>query len=170
MLEPPPPLIFEPHPLVALPRPVAPGTLDLPQAHGQAAVTGALSKTTLSTTAAIAEALFSNDDAAPPAERLRWLMDQYADFMSRTTGRSRLMFSAAAWTISVLAPLLNRRWPPFRNLSLLDRIDALRAFEASPLSAVLIALRAILCIIYYEHPDVARALGLPLTPKGDSRG
>lgn len=159
-------LPFEPHPLVALPRPVRPGTLPLPSKAGEAPKTGALSRATLETTRAVAEALFSYQDSAPPSERLDWVMDEYADFMARTTGRGRLLFFAAATTVSVVAPLLRRRLPPFRKLTLPERVRALRAFEASPLGGVLIALRAILCLIYYEHPDAARDAGIVLEPGG----
>lgn len=165
MIEPPPPLPFEPHPLVALPQPVRPGAIDLPQACGQAPQTGALSQSTLQTTQAIAEALFSNEGQAPPAERLQWLMDEYADFMSRANGRGRLMFTAAAWAISIAAPVMGRRWPPYRKLGLAERITCLQALDASPLSPLLLALKAILCMIYYEHPDPARAAGMNLGPK-----
>ena len=159
-----PELDVEPHPLVALPRPMKPGSIPLPSPHGEARRSGALSQGALHTTRAVAEALFSRDDQPPPAERLDWLMDEYADLMARTTGRGRLMFWAAATAIGWAAPLMIRRVTPLAQLALPERVRALRALEASPLAGVLIALRALLCIVYYEHPDVARAAGLPLGP------
>jgi len=158
-------LPFEPHPLVALPRPVRPGTVPLPSPAGEAPKTGALSARALATTRATAEALFSNQDAPPASERLDWAMDEYADFMARTTARGRLLFWAAATAISLFAPLMIGKLPPYRQHTLPTRVRALRAFEASPLGGILIALRAILCMIYYEHPDAAREVGIELEPK-----
>jgi hypothetical protein len=160
----PPELDIEPHPLVALPRPMRPGTIPLPSPRGEARKSGALSQGALRTTRAVAEALFSRGGHAPPVERMDWAMDEYADLMARTTSRGRLMFWAAAAGVGWLAPLMIRRLTPLADLPLPDRIRALQALEASPLAGVLIALRALLCIVYYEHPDVARAAGLPMGP------
>lgn len=170
MTEAPEELPFEPHPLVALPRPVRPGTLPLPSPDGEARKTGALSARTMSTTRAVAEALFSDRDVAPPPERIAWAMDEYEDLMARTTARGRLLFWSAATAISWFAPLLIKKAPPFRDLTLPTRVRALRAFEACALGGVLIALRAMLCIVYYEHPDAARAAGITLEPKVPRHG
>lgn len=160
----PPELDITPHPLVALPRPMKPGSIPLPAARGEARRSGALSQATLHTTRAVADALFSREGHAPPAERMDWVMDEYADLMARTTGRGRLMFWAATFAVGRVAPLLIRRFTHLTQLDLQDRIRALEAMEASPLAGILIALRAILCIVYYEHPDAARATGMPLGP------
>jgi hypothetical protein len=48
----------------------------------------------------------------------------------------------------------------FRRLTLAERVAALRRFEAHPLGSILIALRAILCLLWYEHPGVARDVDL----------
>ena len=49
---------------------------------------------------------------------------------------------------------------PFSTLSFDDRVRALRVFERRKVGRLLIPVRAILCLIYYEHPDAAQNLGI----------
>jgi hypothetical protein len=109
---------------------------------------------------AIAEAAFSTEEGAPPADRIEWLRREYVDLMSRASGRGRFYFGAGALVVALAAPLMIGKLRSFRRLSLPDRIAALRRFEAHALGAILIALRAILCLLWYEHPDVAREIDL----------
>ena len=157
----------EPHPLVALPRPVSPDQAPHPSPLGRARKTGALSVGTLARTRAVAEALFTVDDrTVPPSERLDWVMEEYADFMARTSRRGRLLFTLAAQVVTRVSPWLRGRLGGFLQCSLTERVEMLRAFEATPLAGVLIALRAILCILYYEHPGAAADAGMWLGPDG----
>lgn len=57
-----------------------------------------------------------------------------------------------------MAPTLIGRRPPFRALSLEARVEALEAMEKSPLGLAIFGAKAILCILYYEHPDAASAV------------
>jgi hypothetical protein len=108
---------------------------------------------------AIAEALFSTDAGPPPAERLDWLLLDIEDFLARAGPRTRLVFGLAVLAVSVLAPLGVMRFVPLRRLSLKDRVHALRRLENSRVAAPLFAVKALLSIIYYEHPEAARAIG-----------
>lgn len=151
------------HPLVATPTVLADGNR-LPSEVGEMRPTGELGVRSLDTLMAIAEALFATEDGPPPAERLAFLRRELADFMARTSPRGRFYFSAGATVVSIVAPLMVGRLPPFRRLRLDRRIAALTRFEGSALGSVLIALRAILCLIYYEHPDALREIGMEIRP------
>ena len=107
---------------------------------------------------AIAEATFATRSGPPPAARLDWLESEMADFLARSGSRSRFLFAFLVFVVSAIAPLLIARLPPLRRLPLAERIVALSRLErrfAEPLLGV----KAILCIIYYEHPDAAREVG-----------
>jgi hypothetical protein len=147
------------HPLVATPTVLREGN-QLPSPAGAARPSGAPSARSVETMMAIAEAAFSTEAGAPPAERIEWLRREYVDLMSRASSRGRFYFWAGALVVAVAAPLMIGKLARFRRLSLADRLQALRRFEAHSLGSILIALRAILCLLWYEHPQVAREVDL----------
>jgi hypothetical protein len=113
----------------------------------------------LATVEALAEALFSTEAGAPPRERLKWLSRELDDFMARAGARSRLVLRASVLCIAVVAPLLIRKLGPLRSLPLAQRTEALERMESGTFALPLLAVKAILCILYYEHPDAAREIG-----------
>lgn len=121
---------------------------------------------------AIAEAVFARDEKPPPPDRLAWVEREAEDFLARSGARSRLMLSFMVWLTTLLAPILAGRYTPLYSLSLGDRVRALARLEerfAEPLLAV----KAILCLIYYEHPDSAREVGFDgqcMLPRSASGG
>lgn len=153
----------EHHPLVASSALLSGKTRPLPSPVGTLAISGALGNGTLDTLMSVAEALFSTSAGAPPAERIAWLRGELKDFMGRGTFTGRTLFTVAALVISLVAPLRVGSLPPFRRMPLGKRVQALALFEASKLSPLLIAVRAILCLLYYEHPDSVHALGFDAT-------
>lgn len=155
----------QPHPLVALPSILARGNR-LPGPAGERRPTGAFSARSTRTMTAMAEALFASDDGPCPPDRIAYVERELKDLMSRAAPRGRFMFSLGAFAVSVIAPLLVWRLPPFARMPLPLRIEALRRMEARPIGAALIALRAILCLLYYEHPDAAREAGIRVGAKG----
>ncbi len=134
-------------------------------------------KTALSRDArAFAEALFSDESGAPPAPRIDWLLRELADFVSHAGPRTQLILRGGLMTASWLAPPLIGKAPPLAKLTVSDRCRALEKLEHTPAGLPLLALKAMLCIIYYEHPDVLRASGItsgdeqaPACMTGDSR-
>jgi hypothetical protein len=130
---------------------------------------GANGRRMLAGTSALAEALFAAPEGPPPAERLRWLCDELHDFLARSGPKARFFFRLSLLAVSILAPLMVRRLAPLRALPLAERTRALARLEASAVALPFFAVKAILCILYYEHPEVARELGfggclLPVTP------
>ena len=107
----------------------------------------------------IAEALFSSEKGAPPAERLDWLGAELGQFLDRAGWRSGGFYKLGLWVVTLLAPLLIVRPRALWRLPLADRVRALRRMERGFAASVILAVKAILCIIYYEHPDVARESG-----------
>lgn len=107
----------------------------------------------------VSEAMFSTESGPPPAERLDWMEAELSDFFAHVTLRARLLFRACLATVYLLAPLLIGRLRTMAGLTVEERIDALHALERTPLSLALLGMKAILCIVYYEHPDAALEIG-----------
>ena len=108
---------------------------------------------------AFAEALFSTEAGAPPAERMDWLMGQMDDYLIRAGARAQLIFSLSVFVVAWLAPIFAGRFPTIRGLELETRVKALTRMEESFAGAPVLAVKAFLCVVYYEHPDVQREVG-----------
>jgi hypothetical protein len=126
--------------------------MSMPMDHG--ATSG-----TLAAARALAEAIFSTESGPPPSARLDWLVVELDDFMGRAGARTRLVLGLSIFAISWLAPLLSLRFRTIRRLSLPARIQALERLERSHAALPLLATKAILSVLYYEHPDAAREIG-----------
>jgi hypothetical protein len=110
----------------------------------------------------VAEALFSTEAGAPPAERLDWLERELADFLGRTGLFSVLVLRFSLFAVFFLAPVTIGRFRSLSALELPERCRALDRFDHSVLSPALLACKAILCILYFEHPDTIREIGLDM--------
>jgi hypothetical protein len=88
----------------------------------------------------LAEALFSRPEA-PPADRVRWAVDDLADFLERAGARSRLVFHACRLATSWLAPLHVAALPPLARLPLERRVRALAAMERGPLGMTVLGVK-----------------------------
>ncbi|MFO0547649.1 MAG: hypothetical protein U0271_04625 [Polyangiaceae bacterium] len=117
---------------------------------------------------AFAEALFSTDDGPPPSERLDWLMVELADFIEQAGARTEFIMRAGLGVATWAAPPLVGNAPPLARVPVEARARALERLERSPFGLPLLAVKAILCILYYEHPDVLREAGIVTNP-GETR-
>jgi hypothetical protein len=106
----------------------------------------------------VAEAVFLTDDGPPPPDRLDWLSREVEDFLARAGARSRLVVGLALFAIGVLAPLLSLRFVSLARMSVRERARVLSRLEHT-FGAPVLAVKAMLCLLYYEHPDVARSVG-----------
>ncbi|MBX3249085.1 MAG: hypothetical protein KF901_18040 [Myxococcales bacterium] len=114
----------------------------------------------LRTTArAFAEALFATEAGPPPAARVAWLLDDVEDFLGRAGGRSQAIFSASMLALTTLAPLTIGAAPPLARLGWRDRVRAVERFEQTPLGLAVLGAKAMLCFVWYEHPDSAGEIG-----------
>lgn len=114
---------------------------------------------TLAAVEAIAEALFSTADGPPPKKRLAWLLAELDDFLAHAGARSRFVYQLSVMVVSIVAPLLVWRFSSLRGLALAERSEALERMERGRLALPLLAVKAMLCILYYEHPDAAKEIG-----------
>lgn len=118
-----------------------------------------LSPRQLATARAVAEALFTTDAGAPEPARLDWLCEDLNDFVAQAGDRARLAFALCLLGIAILAPLLILRLPPFRALSRERRAEALERLERSPFALAVFGAKAMLCIVWYEHPASRAEIG-----------
>lgn len=118
-----------------------------------------LSRRSLRAARVVAETLFSSEEGPPPAARLDWMEHDLGDFFGHVTLRARLLFRACVATVYWLSPLLIGRAPTLARLDLEDRVRALHRLERTPLALALLAAKAILAIVYFEHPDAAEEIG-----------
>lgn len=107
---------------------------------------------------AVAEALFLTEEGPPPADRLDWLEREVEDFLARAGARSRFVVGLALFAVVFLAPLLSWRFVAFSSLAVHERARVLGHLEDT-FGAPVLAVKAMLCVLYYEHPDAARFVG-----------
>lgn len=103
---------------------------------------------------AFAEALFSTAEGPPPATRLDWLMREMEDYLAVAGTLGKFSFLAALYAVSFLAPFFGRHLPMLHSLSVGDRVVSLTKMEESFLAAPVLAVKAFMSVVYYEHPDV----------------
>lgn len=109
--------------------------------------------------AALVEVLFRTEDGPPPPDRVAWVIAELDDFLAASGARARATYRLCLLGISLLAPLLVLRFGPLRRLPLEPRSRALEKLERSKLALLVFGAKAILSILYYDHPEVASRLG-----------
>ena len=107
----------------------------------------------------VAEAIFVTDEGPPPKERLDWLALECEDFLARSGARTLWVLRLALFALGVLAPLSILRFTSLGKLPVSERVRALAQLEHGRLGAPVVAVKAFLCVIYYEHPDAAAQIG-----------
>jgi len=100
----------------------------------------------------VAETLFDGEDEA----RIAWTIADFCDFASRGTTRTRAIFALSLWALTWIAPLLIGRMGPLASLEMDRRIRALERIEKSALGFAALGPKAILCMIWFEHPSETR--------------
>ena len=113
---------------------------------------------------AVIEAVFARQGEAgdvtpPPEARVAWVTDEVDDFLARASGRSYAIVLLSLVVVSVVAPLMSRRLGSLASLSPTERVHALERFEKSGFAPALLAVKALLSVHYYEHPDAACEVG-----------
>ncbi|AKV04791.1 hypothetical protein AKJ09_11454 [Labilithrix luteola] len=103
----------------------------------------------------VAEALFAYEEGAEKA-RFDWLEEDFTAFYGHSQGRARLVLSLALLALAWIAPLFVFRFGPLWRLPVALRTEALERIESSPLAPTALAAKAILCILWFEHPETMR--------------
>lgn len=135
-----------------------PGTVHVPDA-ARPLPDGVMSPRMRQATFALAEVLFATEEGPAPTDRVSWLCDDLDHFFAHAGVRARAMYGLCLLGIGLMAPLLIGRLPPLRSLSFDDRARALETLEKSPFALAVFGAKALLCIVYYEHPEVAARVG-----------
>lgn len=119
----------------------------------------------------VAEVLFATEAGPPPHHRLAWLVDDLRDFLSHVNVRARWLFRLALWVTVWFAPLWIGKIPPLGRLDVRDRARAIERLERAgmPVAAAIMAVKAVLCILYFEHPEVAAEIHFDGRCKGSRR-
>ncbi|MFO0630065.1 MAG: hypothetical protein U0325_31180 [Polyangiales bacterium] len=77
----------------------------------------------------------------------------------RRAGAGRLSLRLCLLAVAWMAPLLMRRLGGFASMPRDARREGVERMEASPLGVPFFGAKAILCVVWYEHPDNARHAG-----------
>ncbi len=109
---------------------------------------------------ALAEALFTPDGAAPDAERLAWLEDELDDLCARAGRQPWLVLTASCAAIESAPPVVLGKLAPFHRLPIADRVKLLERLERRGLGLALLGAKAMLSIVWNEHPASERELGV----------
>jgi hypothetical protein len=115
-----------------------------------------VSEKTLARARVFAEALFSTEAGPPDRARIDWLIEDFRDFLGRAGGNARLVLWACLLACHWLAPLFIRRLPTLADLSIEERAVALERVERSSFGPIVLGPKAILCLLWFEHPDTQR--------------
>lgn len=109
---------------------------------------------------AFAEAMFAHGDGPPPANRLDWAMIELDDFLDHGGPRVEMILRGGLGLATWAAPALLGKLPPLARLSVAERQVALDRLEHTPAGLPMLAVKAMLCFIWYEHPDTLREIGV----------
>ena len=113
------------------------------------------------TLAAMAEALFVSEKGPPPPATVIIVANEAERLIRASTGRSRFLFRLCALLVFFGAPLYVGRLSWLSRLPVPVREEALRKMEYGPTGAALVlALKAVLCILYYEQLDRLADIGV----------
>ena len=126
--------------------------------------------------AAVAEAMFASRDdggtlVGAPADRIAWLCDDLEHFVTTVGGRTAFVFRAGLQALVLAGPPAVWRARRFADLPLELRVRALERREHGPAGLAVFAVKTLLCLHWYEHPDSAVEVGLhrnvrALRPRG----
>ena len=105
---------------------------------------------------AVAEALFVTEEGPADPARITWVSAELVDFMARSTGRARLLLTLSLFALTWVAPLFVWGIGPLSSLDLETRAKALERVEHSLLGPASLAAKAMLCLLWFEHPDTQR--------------
>ncbi|MFO0664786.1 MAG: hypothetical protein U0174_12595 [Polyangiaceae bacterium] len=118
-----------------------------------------VSEGTIRRSIAIAEALFQTETGPVDAARLAWLEGEFRSFLGHAGPWARFLAGACSRFTTILGPLLTGTFRSFNSLSTDERLRVLERLEASPFALVLLGIKTMLCILYYEQPDAAAEIG-----------
>ena len=105
------------------------------------------------------ETFFATDEGAPPSDRVEEVLAEAEDFVRHSGPKLRFIFGVFLFLLNRVGPLLSLRFPSLARLPLGERIEVLTRMERGLTAGPVLAVRALLAIVYYEHPDAAALIG-----------
>lgn len=100
-----------------------------------------------------------DDGSGVPAERLDYAMTELVGYASRVGRMTKLALSFALWVMQLAPFLLFGIFRRFTGVSAEMRERCLRRLETSRLGLVVVLLKTVLAMIYFEHPDALASTG-----------
>mgnify|MGYP001306813955 CR=1 FL=1 len=100
-----------------------------------------------------------DDGSGVPAERLDYAMAELVGYASRVGRVTRLALSFALWVMQLAPFLLFGIFRKFTSASAEIRQRCLRKLEGSRLGLVVVLLKTVLSMIYFEHPEALASTG-----------
>ncbi len=95
-----------------------------------------------------------------PEAQLDWAMTEMRQFAARAGGLTRLAVWGCLLFIQLLAPLLVLgKFKRFTSLPLPERTELLHLMESGRFVLLIVPVKAIVCMHYFEHPEVLAATG-----------
>lgn len=108
--------------------------------------------------AALALGLFDRGQGVPET-RIDWMIEEVESFLEHAGSRTAWIFLFALAVLELFPLLLLGEFARMSRLSPLRRAEYLERFDRSRLAIVLALPKALLAIVYYEHPDAVRETG-----------
>jgi|SRR5690606_10799504 len=107
---------------------------------------------------ALTATLFDDGTGVPP-ERLDYAMAELVGYAARVGRMTRLALRFALWVMQLAPFLLFGVFRTFTRASVELRERCLRRLEGSRLGLVVVLLKTVLSMIYFEHPDALASTG-----------
>jgi hypothetical protein len=109
---------------------------------------------------ALAEALFTPEGGTPDGDRLAFLESEIDDLCAHAGRQPRLVLAASLAAVEAAPPLVIGRLAPFHALSIADRVRVLERLEQRGLGLALLGAKAMLSIVWHEHPATELEVGV----------
>ena len=117
---------------------------------------------------AVTEVMFADDDGLPSEARMRWLCAETKNYVDSIGGKGAFVFRLGLFATDWIAPLFVLKPPPLRRMHWVDRVIALKRYEASPFGLSLFAVKAFASMVWFEHPEVAAKVGFDGAPRASA--
>ena len=101
---------------------------------------------------AVAEGILATEEGAPDPKRVEDVVEDFLDFIARAPARGRWIMILSLFALVWVAPLFVARMPTLDGLDVDKRAEALDRVEKSVLGPAALAPKAILCLLWFEHP------------------
>ena len=120
-----------------------------------------LPKVTLKISRAIARTIFHTGDSPVPESRLDWLETEMIDYARKAGPRTANGLNVIFNSLQMMPAVVIGKRKRFTELEPEDQLRYLEKIDASRLLSPLLATaKIVLCLLYFEHPDVLKEAGV----------